>query len=84
MHLPTLSLIVLAILLPGVSGQTAPSGAPVRDLPAQSVEKPEANPNGLTPQELEAGWRLLFDGRSFHGWRNFRKAAVVADRLAVE
>ncbi len=84
MHLPTLSLIVLAILLPGVSGQTAPSGAPVRDLPAQSVEKPEANPNVLTPQELDAGWRLLFDGRSFHGWRNFRKAAVVADRWAVE
>jgi len=25
--------------------------------------------NGLTPDERRAGWRLLFDGKTFTGWR---------------
>lgn len=28
--------------------------------------------NELTPAEKADGWRLLFDGRTFAGWRNFR------------
>jgi hypothetical protein len=27
------------------------------------------NPNTLTPAERSAGWRLLFDGKTFAGWR---------------
>lgn len=30
-------------------------------------------PNTLTAAEREAGWRLLFDGRTTEGWRSFRK-----------
>lgn len=26
-------------------------------------------PNQLTPAEAKAGWKLLFDGKSFNGWR---------------
>ena len=29
-----------------------------------------AQPNILTPQEKSAGWMLLFDGRTFNGWRD--------------
>jgi Domain of Unknown Function (DUF1080) len=30
-------------------------------------------PNTLTPQEKAAGWRLLFDGQTLKGWRNYRQ-----------
>src|ERR1043165_9825641 len=29
--------------------------------------------NTLTPQEKADGWKLLFDGKSLTGWRNFKK-----------
>lgn len=32
------------------------------------VEKP-VGPNTLTEQEIADGWQLLFDGKSFEGWR---------------
>ena len=30
----------------------------------------------LTPAEQQAGWRLLFDGATTDGWRNFKRDAV--------
>lgn len=30
-------------------------------------------PNVLTEAEKTAGWELLFDGKSFEGWRNYKK-----------
>lgn len=35
-------------------------------LPAHAAE-----PNALTPEERAAGWTLLFDGKSFDGWRGY-------------
>jgi hypothetical protein len=32
--------------------------------------------NTLTPTESAAGWRLLFDGRTTSGWRNFRRDSI--------
>lgn len=32
-----------------------------------------APPNTLTPAEQEAGWKLLFDGKTTEGWRAFQK-----------
>jgi hypothetical protein len=29
-------------------------------------------PNTLTPAETAAGWRLLFDGTTTHGWRRYK------------
>lgn len=32
--------------------------------------------NMLTPEEEAQGWKLLFDGKSLDGWRNFRKETI--------
>ncbi|MEW6156045.1 MAG: DUF1080 domain-containing protein [Verrucomicrobiota bacterium] len=40
--------------------------------PAQSAD-PSAH-NQLSSAEKEAGWRLLFDGKSTQGWRSFKKS----------
>ena len=32
--------------------------------------------NKLTPEEEQAGWKLLFNGQSTHGWRNYNKQDV--------
>ena len=32
--------------------------------------------NTLTAAEKAAGWRLLFDGKGFSGWHNFKKAGI--------
>ena len=36
------------------------------------------NPNSLTPEEKQAGWRLLFDGRTTAGWRGYKATTVPA------
>lgn len=36
--------------------------------PLLAAQASSPEPNQLTPAEKEAGGRLLFDGRSFHGW----------------
>jgi 3-keto-disaccharide hydrolase len=33
----------------------------------------EQSPNTLTSQEKAAGWRLLFDGQTLKGWRNYHQ-----------
>jgi len=35
-----------------------------------------AQPNSLSPAEKSAGWKLLFDGTSFQGWRGYKAEAV--------
>ncbi|MBC8065579.1 MAG: DUF1080 domain-containing protein [Chlorobia bacterium] len=32
--------------------------------------------NTLTPEESKAGWRLLFDGKSTAGWKNFKSDTI--------
>lgn len=36
----------------------------------------EEEPNTLTEAEKQAGWRLLFDGRTTEGWRGFRSTTM--------
>jgi hypothetical protein len=40
--------------------------------------------NQLTPEEQSAGWRLLFDGRTFAGWRDPTKLDPPGDSFSIE
>ncbi|HJU66545.1 MAG TPA: DUF1080 domain-containing protein [Gemmatimonadaceae bacterium] len=42
------------------------------------------NPNALTAAEQNEGWRLLFDGESTRGWRNYRQQGMSAGWQVVE
>jgi hypothetical protein len=41
-------------------------------------------PNTLTPAEIAAGWRLLFDGSTTTGWRGYKQDAFPAKGWKVE
>ncbi len=49
--------------------------APAR-LHSQEVYRGETKPNTLTEAEKRGGWKLLFDGETTKGWRNYRKNTV--------
>jgi hypothetical protein len=40
--------------------------------------------NQLTPAEKQAGWTLLFDGKSVDGWRGYKRQDAVGTRWKVE
>lgn len=33
-------------------------------------------PNTLTPDEVQQGWKLLFDGKTTQGWHNFKSKTI--------
>jgi len=43
---------------------------------AQSDAVGSMPPNVLSDAETKAGWTLLFDGKSFDGWRNYKKDGI--------
>ena len=47
--------------------------------PNKSAENPAlATDNILTEQEISAGWKLLFDGKTLEGWRMYQNKAADA------
>jgi hypothetical protein len=46
--------------------------------------EPTAAPNTLSTAEKEAGWRLLFDGKTTQGWRGYRKQEFPKQGWVVE
>ena len=40
------------------------------------IRAAEPAPNTLTDQEKAAGWKLLFDGKTTEGWRNYKKPDI--------
>ncbi len=42
----------------------------------QAPPLPAPGDSALTPEEVAAGWQLLFDGKSLAGWRGYRSKTV--------
>jgi hypothetical protein len=42
----------------------------------QAADAGMAKPNTLTDAEKKAGWKLLFNGADFTGWRNFKSQSI--------
>ena len=41
-------------------------------------------PNALTPQEKQDGWRLLFDGKDLKGWHSYLEKQSGSDWSVVD
>ncbi len=51
--------------------------AGLRSLPAMAMSTlAKDDVNQLTDEEAKAGWKLLFNGKSFDGWHNFKQDSV--------
>jgi hypothetical protein len=71
---------VYGVVSSGLVGGTR-SDSSVTPLPAQMVV---FCPNTLTDDERRAGWRLLFDGKTFDGWRGLGYDSVPTAHWKIE
>lgn len=78
-----LAVVFLACLLVTTTFSCAPEG---EDTAHASTAPPEAEtrPNTLTEAEQADGWRLLFDGTSFDGWRGLGRDAIPEGHWIIE
>lgn len=51
---------------------------------SQVQERTGATTNVLTQAEKAAGWKLLFDGKTWNGWRGFRREKMPDEGWAIE
>ena len=58
-----------------------PAAAAASDPAGESRTAP---PNTLTEAEIEEGWRLLFDGSGFAGWRGLGRDGIPAGHWVIE
>jgi len=58
--------------------------SPSESSPSATQAERAAEPNQLSPVDVEAGWRLLFDGTSFDGWRGLGRDEVPAEHWTID
>jgi hypothetical protein len=70
---------------PILGSAEGPFGA-MRAIPKESVWFGDAAswPNRLTPEQRRDGWRLLFDGKTFNGWRGLGYDSVPTAHWKIE
>lgn len=72
----------LALLV--MAGTLAAGCAPAPDPAPPPAPQAAPAPNTLTAQEQADGWQLLFDGKTFAGWRGLGRTDVPAGHWTVE
>jgi len=77
LHARMLPTLVGAALLGIVSGCASPDDYPGETLPAVTV-------NTLTEAEVAEGWLLLFDGKTFAGWRGLGREGIPEGHWIIE
>ena len=64
---------VLGISVVLIGGCVSGDGSGAQDAADESSQHAEVSHNTLTQAERDAGWQLLFDGKSTDGWRAYNK-----------
>ena len=68
-----------------LAGSAAACAGPGRtEADAMPAGQQRAVQGGLTAQEQQEGWRLLFDGQTLSGWRGYRKQTMPAGWAVVD
>ncbi len=76
--------VVVAGLLAAAALGCASEGTGAAQAPPASPPQQEVPPNTLTAAEKAEGWRLLFDGSTFAGWRGLGRDGIPAGHWIVE
>jgi hypothetical protein len=82
--------LVTAACAPGNTDVADAGDAATADGAAAADERAAANAddarraNSLTPEEMEQGWQLLFDGSSTGGWRGYNRSDMPEGWQAVD
>jgi hypothetical protein len=71
-------------LLAQASGGAGAAGGASASQPAAQAGAGEVKHNVLTPVEAVSGWRLLFDGSTPTGWRNYKQRALNAQAWPIQ
>ena len=71
---------------PDLAGSSCIGTTPLDRAPHSMVAEARlvAAPNTLTPEEQADGWRLLFDGKTFNGWRGLGYDTVPTAHWKIE
>jgi hypothetical protein len=69
-----LALVLAVSVVPAMQGQSK----------GGRRSRAAAPPNSLSPAERAAGWKLLFDGKTWNGWRGFRREKVPVEGWTIE
>jgi len=84
LRLAAILICVSAVLLPSCGGagdETEPAAQAEHD---RAAATPEESLNNLSESDRAAGWKLLFDGESFAGWRGLGRDSIPEAHWIIE
>ncbi len=82
LFLKCIILIILSLML--ISCGSQDKTEPADETSAKKQEEPSSGLNRLTEEELAEGWILLFDGKTFDGWRGLGREGIPEGNWIIE